>query len=326
MHIIEFQYLVDYSTNLKDTSMHDLATIYGKVRNTIQSRVENFFDGAGNTRTYPNPPKMSDLDGISLAIAAECIEVTSENLLWYKLKKDYLELFPNLIHRASFNRRKKSLRETLLYCTEKLAAPMIDDQEAFLIDSIPIPTCKIVREKSSKACRRPELDQVVANKGYNPIVGGYFIGYKMHIISTEQGEYRDLLITQANAHDSIFLKEITTDDKHLEGRVLLGDRGYIGQATQLSLFEQAGIYLDVPYRRNQKDYQVYDPEKRIKRKSIEVVFSQYCDEFRLRCNYAKRFSGFEIRILTKIAAKTFKQYWNFTHGRKIKQTKHALAA
>ncbi|MCO6486396.1 MAG: IS982 family transposase [Saprospiraceae bacterium] len=326
MHILDIQYLVDYSTNLEDTSMHDLATIYGKVRDTIQSRAENFFDGVGNTRAYPNPPKMSDLEVISLAIAAECIEVISENLLWYKLEKDYPDLFPQLIHRASFNRRKKSLREALLYCTELLAAPMIDDQEAFLIDSIPIPTCKIVREKSSKACRRPELDQVVANKGYNPIVGGYFIGYKMHIISTEQGVYRDLLITQANAHDSIFLKEITTDDKHLEGRILIGDRGYIGQATQLSLFEQVGIYLDVPYRRNQKDYQVYDPEKRIKRKSIEVVFSQYCDEFRLRCNYAKRFSGFEIRILSKIAAKTFKQYWNFTHGRKINQTKHALAA
>ena len=140
MHIVEIQYLVDYSTNLKATAMHDLATIYGKVRNTIQSRTKNFFDGAGNTRTYPNPPKMSDLEVISLAITAECIEVTSENLLWYKLEKDYPDLFPQLIHRASFNRRKKSLREALLHCTEMLAAPMIDDQEAFLIDSIPIPT------------------------------------------------------------------------------------------------------------------------------------------------------------------------------------------
>ncbi len=306
--------------------MHDLATIYGKVRNTIQSRTKNFFDGTGNTRAYPNPPKMYDLDVIILAITAECIEVTSENLLWHKLEKDYPDLFPQLIHCASFNRRKKSLREALLHCTEMLAAPIIDDQEAFLIDSISIPTCKIVREHSSKTCRRPELDQVVANKGYNPIVGGYFIGYKIHIISTEQRVYRDLLITQANVHDSIFLKEITTDDKHLEGRKLIGDRGYIGQATQLSLLEQIGIYLDVPNRRNQKNYQVYDPEKRIKRKSIEVVFSQYCDEFRLRCNYAKWFTGFEIRILTKIAAKIFKQYWNFNHGRKINQTKHAFAA
>ncbi len=306
--------------------MHDLATLYGKVRNTIQTRTDNFFDQTGNTRPYPNPPKMSDLDEISRAIAAECVEVTSENLLWYKLKKDYLDLFPQLIHSASYNRRKKSLREALLYCTEKLAAPRIDARHAFLIDSIPIPTCKIVREKSSKACRRPEFHQVVANKGYNPIVGGYFIGYKMHNISTEQCVCQDILNSQANGHDIIFHKEITADGTNLEGRVLIGDRGHLVQATQLSMYEQVGNPLYVLYRRNQKEYQVYDPEKRIKRKSIEVVFSQYCDEFRIRCKCSKQFSGFEIRILTKIAAKTFKQYWNFTQGCRINQTKHALAA
>ncbi|MDV7400599.1 IS982 family transposase, partial [Arthrospira platensis SPKY1] len=73
----------------------------------------------------------------------------------------------------------------------------------------------------------------------------------------------------------------------------------------------------MPYRKNQKDFKTYDPEMRLKRKSIEVVFSQYCDEFQLRQNYAKRFEGFEIRIISKIAAKTFKQYWNFLNGRKL---------
>ncbi len=130
MQIVEFLYLVDYSTNLKDASILDLATIYGKVRYAIQSRTENFLDGAGNTRPYPNPSKISDLNVISLAIAAECIEVTSENLLWYKLEKDYPDLFPQPIHRASINRRKKSSRNTSLHYTEMLDAPMVDDQEA----------------------------------------------------------------------------------------------------------------------------------------------------------------------------------------------------
>ncbi len=326
MHLFDIQYLKDYSNHLKGTDMHDLESIYTKVCITIKSLAKDYFDDFGNTRAYPNPPVMSDMEVISLAIAAECVQITSENLLWAKIKKDYPNLFPKLSHRASFNRRKKALRDALLYCTEVLASPLIDDQETFLIDSVPIPTCKIVRERSSKACRRPEFDSVMANKGFNPIMGGYFIGYKMHIIISESGVYRDLLISPASTHDSAFLKEITSEDSHLNGRTIIGDRGYIGHATQLRLFEQVGIQLEVPYRRNQKDYRVYDPEKRIKRKSIEVVFSQYCDEFHLRINYAKRFEGFEIRIIAKIATKTFKQYWNFQHGRKINQTKHALAA
>ena len=306
--------------------MHDLKSIYTKVFKTLKTLAKDYFDIHGNHRSYPNSPVMSDLEVISLTLAAESLQISSENLLWIKLNKDYPNLFERLIHRTSYNRRKKSLRNLFLVCTELLAQPIVQDDESFLIDSIPIPTCKIIREKQSRACRRPQYDQLVANKGFNPIVGGYFIGYKMHVITTEKGVYRDLLITQASDHDTCFLKEVNQEDTHLSGRELIGDRGYVGQATQLRLFEQVGLQLQVPYRRNQKDYKRYDPAKRTKRKTIEVVFSQYCDEFHIRSNYAKRFSGFEIRIISKVAAKTFKQYWNYIHGRKINQTKHALAA
>ena len=97
------------------------------------------------------------------------------------------------------------------------------------------------------------------------------------------------------------------DDEHLYRRELLGDRAYIGHSTQLRLFEETGLTVHVPYRRNQKDYQAYNPILKLKLKTIEVAFSQYCDEYAIRQNYAKRFDGFEIRIITKVAAKTFKQ-------------------
>src|SRR5690606_6209927 len=140
------------------------------------------------------------------------------------------------------------------------------------------------------------------------------------------GVYRDLLITSGSVHDSEFLRQITHTDQHLRNREMLCDRAYIGRVTQLRLFDEVQLNLTIPYRRNQKDFKKYDPAKRLKRKTIEVVFSQYCDEFSIRTNYAKRFNGFDIRIITKIAAKTFKQYWNHIHGRPINQTKHSLAA
>jgi hypothetical protein len=107
---------------------------------------------------------------------------------------------------------------------------------------------------------------------------------------------------------------------------MLGDRGYIGQVVQLNLFEQLHLNLQVPYRRNQKDFTEYPWHLKIKRKTIETVFSQLCDEFMLKRNYAKSFSGVYARLVTKIAAKTFKQLWNFTHDNPINQTKHALVA
>lgn len=60
--------------------MHDLRAIYTKVYNTLKSVAKCFVHGQ-NHRFYPNPPKMSDLQIVSLAIAAECKEITSENRL-----------------------------------------------------------------------------------------------------------------------------------------------------------------------------------------------------------------------------------------------------
>ena len=306
--------------------MHDLETIYKKVYKTLKEEVPECFPEGENHRKYPNPPKMSDLSIISLAITAECLEITSENLLWSKITKDYPALFPNLIHRASFNRRRKNLCDVIARCMTALGGRLISRDELFTIDSFPIPVCRIIREKQSKACRRPELDEVLANKGYNKILGGYFIGYKIHMITSRSGVYVDLYITPASTHDVMFLKELNESDTHLVDRTLLGDKAYISEANQLRLWNDLNLRLEVPYRKNQKDRSVYPISSRNSRKSIEVVFSQYCDEFRMKHNYAKRFRGFEARIVTKIAAKTFKQYWNYKNGNPINKTKHALAA
>ncbi|HRS19295.1 MAG TPA: transposase, partial [Bacteroidales bacterium] len=40
------------------------------------------------------------------------------------------------------------------------------------------------------------------------------------------------------------------------------------------------------------------------RKRIETLFSQLCDQFMIRRNYAKSFEGFKTRILSKITALT----------------------
>lgn len=328
MHLIENQYFNVITTKHKNTIMHDLKAIYTKVRTSILSTAKHCFAYGENHRFYPNPPKMSDLEVISLSITAECLEIDSENLLWSKLKKDYADLFPNLTCRTRYNIRRKQLSDVLQECLDALS-DFIDvhrPSATLIVDSIPIPICSIVREKTSKVCREPGRDELLAAKSFNPIFKNYYIGYKFHLICTDQGVYRDYMITPANVHDNIYLKSLTFQDTHLSGHNLLGDRAYIGQAIQLQLFDELKLNIQVPYRRNQKDYKRYSNALKIKRKTIEVVFAQFCDEFRLRRNYAKRFEGLHVRLQTKIAAKTFKQYWNMKNGRPINQTKHALVA
>jgi hypothetical protein len=308
--------------------MHDLKAIYNKVREYVQFYANEYFVYGENTRFYPKPPKMTDLEIIALSITAECLEIDSENLLWSKIKTDYPTMFPSLIHRTKYNLRRKKLLPFLSKCLSGFSQIIHDSlqENVLIIDSMPIPTCKISREHSSRVCRDSNRDEVTANKSFNAAMGGWYIGYKFHLITTKSGVYKDLLITSASVHDNYYLKLLNAQDNHLSNFELLGDRGYIGHSIQLSLFEELSITLRVPYRRNQKDFEVYPTREKVIRRSIEVVFSQYCDEFRIKQNYAKRFDGLYIRIITKVCAKTFKQLVNLINGNPINQTKHALAA
>ncbi|MBY0067154.1 transposase, partial [Empedobacter falsenii] len=57
------------------------------------------------------------------------------------------------------------------------------------------------------------------------------------------------------------------------------------------------------------------------RKRIETLFSQLCDQFMIRRNYAKSFLGFKTRILSKILTLTIIQSINRNQNRNINKLK-----
>ncbi len=323
MQLIEYQYFREISTNLKSTVMHDLKRIYKNVRKHVRLSLKHYLVEGQNLRFYPNPPKMNDIDIIALSITSECLGIDSENLLWSKLKTDYSSLFPHLIHRTNYNRRKKQLGSWILDCAQKWRAKIPMQDEICIVDSMPLPVCKISRERSSKVCRQSNNIKL-ANKGYSAVNKQYYIGYKLHLIACSLGVYQHHELRPASEHDITFLKEL--NETHLIDTRLIGDRAYRSAPLQMELFEWAGINLDVPYRRNQHDFKPYPKRLQVKRKMIETVFSQYCDDLHMKRNYAKTYQGLSVRVNSKISAMTFKQYWNFLHGNKISETKHYMAA
>ena len=90
---------------------------------------------------------MTGLEVIALSITAECVHIDFENILWSKLQKDYTTLFKQLPHRTKFNKRRKRLTETMNHCLNKLSDILSEElgTDTLIIDSMPIPTCRIVR-------------------------------------------------------------------------------------------------------------------------------------------------------------------------------------
>ena len=303
--------------------MHDLHAMYEKTYALAFEAFEELLDDDHNLQFYPLPPKMSDLSVISLAVAAESASVDSENWLFSKLNKDYRGKFPGLNERSRFNRRRRRLASRILEFTEAVALGMSVGGSKFnLVDSVPCPVVKNSRERGYRICKEDPL--MAPAKGYSAVDRRFYIGYKLHLLTDEQGVFQDMQITPANVHDINFLKNMQPHT-NLIGKTIVGDKGYISEPLQVNLFDQHQITLKVPYRSNQIYAEPLDPALGRKRRRIETQFSQLCDQFRLKVNYAKSFIGFFTRIVTKLAAMTILQRVNVDNARPLNHLKHAWA-
>ena len=193
-------------------------------------------------------------------------------------------------------------------------------ETTFIVDSMPLEICKNARANRSKICKENEFS--FPSKGYCASQSSYYYGYKLHAVCSVSGVFQSFDISTASIHDIHFLQDI----KHqMNNCTLIGDRGYLSTQVQTDLFNYANIKLDTPMRSNQKNYQKQKYIFRKSRKRIETLFSQLCDQFKIRNNYAKSFNGFKTRVLSKITALTFIQFVNvFVFSRKMNRLKIEL--
>ena len=258
--------------------------------------------------------KMSDLEVIALSLTAEFMSIDSENSLFKQLLPGEI---PNLIERSQFNKRRKKL---FLFSEEirtKLARKFLEFEDYFVVDSMPLEICKFSRHNRIKICK--DDFETAPSKGFCASQNNWFFGYKLHGVCSVSGVFHSLDITKAEVHDVHFLKNIK---QQMSDCVLLGDRGYLSESIQLDLFQTVKVKLETPKRANQKDYKPQPYIFRKSRKRIETLFSQLCDQFMIRRNYAKSFEGFKTRILAKITALTLVQYINkFIFDRPINNIK-----
>jgi len=246
-------------------------------------------------------PALSDLELISLSLTAEYMGIDSENDLFRKLPS----CLYNKIGRTVYNRRKRRLMPYQNAIRLKLAESFNSSEDVFIVDSMPLEVCKISRSSRSKICKEELYSR--PSRGYCASQKMYYYGYKLHAVCSLKGVFQAIDLTPANVHDIHYLNDVRDQ---LFNCTLLGDKGYLSARIQLNLFESSNIRLDTPKRNNQKGSKPQFNLFRKSRKRIETLFSQMCDQFMVRRNYAKSFDGFKTRILTKITAMTVIQYIN----------------
>jgi Transposase DDE domain. len=290
--------------------MNNFSANYRKILETLK-QVEDKMNFLNQIRK----PKLSDIELIAIDLTSEYMSIDSE----YQLFRALPSYLYSKIERSVYNRRKRKLffhRELI----RKKLANSISSNDYYIVDSMPLEVCKLSRSSRSQICKQEY--ETAPDKGYCASQSITYYGYKLHAVCTIDGVFTDFNLTGASIHDIHYLKNIKS---MYQNCTVLGDKGYLSIDYQRDLFSSNKIKLEVPMRSNQKDYKPLAYIFRKSRKRIETLFSQLCDQFMIRRNYAKSFDGFKNRILSKIMALTVIQLINKLNNRNINNLKTRIA-
>ena len=288
--------------------MNNFKANYVKILEVLQeiTKTENFLN-------QKRKPKLKDIELISLNITSEYLGIDSECQLFRIIP---LEL-KQKIERSVYNKRKRKLFNTIEFIRKQIVFRFNEFETFYIVDSMPLEIVKLSRSLRSRICK--EDFYTSPNIGFCASQNMRYYGYKLHAVCSVEGVFQSFDLTKASVHDIHYLKDIKND---FNDCVIIGDKGYLSAEYQLDLFNSSNIKLEIPMRKNQVNYTKQPYLFKKKRKRIETLFSQLCDQFMIRRNYAKSFEGFKTRILSKITALTIIQYINkFTFDRNINNLK-----
>ncbi len=291
--------------------MNNFKANYNKILEVLKSITEK-----EQFLNQKRKPKLKDIELIAMNLTAEYMSIDSECQLFREISID----LKNKIERSVYNRRKRKLFFAMEFIRNELSNKFNEFEKYFVVDSMPLEVAKLPRSNRSKICK--EEFYSAPNRGFCASQNMHYYGYKIHAVCSIEGVFKSFDISKASVHDIHYLKDIK---EQFNNCVILGDKGYLSADYQLDLFESKKIKLEIPMRKNQHNYQKQAYIFRKKRKRIETLFSQLCDQFMIRRNYAKSFQGFKTRILSKLTSLTIIQFINkFVFDRNINNLKISI--
>ena len=249
---------------------------------------------------------MTDSEVITLSVMQEGRSNDSELSFHRVVQKDYLHLFPDLICRSRYHRRRKDLmgiqREMLRLLMNRLRLLAM----WLALDSAPITTAESPRWKSAR------MSIWAAEAGFAPSKQQFFLGFRLHLLVSNTGAICDFVLSPANVGERRVAEHMlaveaewqTQQAAMLAGaRPVLADNGYCGDWLA-SLFGKNGGALWYALRRSRKAASEGEAALRAwhrgLRARIESVFASLEDQFQIEETRARSVWGVMTRVVAKL--------------------------
>ncbi len=255
--------------------------------------------------------ELADSEVITLSIMQEALSMDSEDSFFRFMRKNYLYLFPSLVSRDRYNRRRRDLTEVVLLLFRHVAAFFRARAQHLIVDSAPVETASFVRSQSARRSM-PE-----AAYGFMPSKKRHFFGFRLHGLVSDEGAVVDFVLSPADVDERTVACELL---RPYGGHYILGDNGYSGDPMKIAA-ARAGYRLWISPRPSQPPTSQQEARwrrwLRSKRDLVETVFSMLSDQFKLETTRALSLWGLKARLASKLLAFNLSLWLNHQLGRNL---------
>jgi hypothetical protein len=260
-------------------------------------------------RTVGAKPIFSDSEVLTLMLAIDFFEFTSERRYLAFIRANYLNLFPKLLDQSQYNRRARNLRLLLNELRKDWAKELeVQWENHFLLDTTPVIVVGYRRDKSHSNFRGS------AEYGYCAARRMKYFGYKLVMLTTLDGTPYSFELVPANTDERDAADEIL-DTLPFDSSVW-SDKGFIGEDWQTQWAEQ-GIHIWTPKRENQHEQNPawFDQLLNQVRERIEGAYDILKEGGRsVEHTLAITIDGLCSRIIAKISSVTLRLFLRQFYG------------
>jgi hypothetical protein len=258
-------------------------------------------DHLGGTRRAGRPPRLTDAELLTLAVAQVLLGVRSE-ARWLRFVPCHLPgAFPYLPQQSGYNKRLRAAVPLLKDIIRVLAADTdLWSDTCWVVDSTPVECAR-----SRPTVKRSNLAGW-AGYGYCASHSRFFWGLRLHLICTPAG----LPITWALADPKIDERQVlmamldhdTTMLTSRSGQLILADKGYVSRELDAYLTER-GVRLLRPSYRNRTPHPAQHLLKPV-RQLIESVNDTLKGQLDLELHGGRTIDGVTARVAQRLLALT----------------------
>jgi len=247
-------------------------------------------------------PRLSDAEVLTIEIVGEFLGYTTDTAIWTYFRRHYRALFPALGSRTTFARQAANLWAVKQLLHARLVRRLgAHEMDLFVVDGLPMPVCAF--------CRAPRVRRFrgEAAFGYCRSKKQRYFGFKGEVLITASGLIVAATAIAANADERDGVWELS---EGLQG-LLVGDKGFIGQALAAQLAAERGLRLETTGVRKTMT-ETRDPARlrqlgRV-RKMVETVIGQLAERFHIERVHARDRWHLTSRIARKILSHTVAVY------------------